>query len=131
MITTECHTKKRLTHRQILALPYLVHDPNVERACRSAGITKKTFYAWQKEITFHEEFRRLKADLFTSGMDILKTNVETACRRLVSLLDTENPSIVRQVANDIIGLVIKNREMDDIIRRLEALEEQYVATEPT
>jgi hypothetical protein len=124
MTTPKSNEKKRLTHRQVLALPHLIRDSNIERACHNAGITKKTFYVWLKDETFCEELKRLQDDILGTGMALLKDNVETACTRLIGLLNAENPSLVRQVANDIIGLVIKNTEMNDIIKRLEKLEEQ-------
>lgn len=120
--TSEGNEKKRLSRRQTLALPYLVRDANVERACAAAGITKKTFYAWQKDPSFREEFERLQNDLLEAAMATLKANIERACERLVTLLDTESPSIQRQAANDIIGLVMKHHETTAIIERLERLE---------
>lgn len=113
---------RRLTRRQLAALPFLIRDPNVERACRAAVITKQTFYKWQKDTMFREEFQRLQNELFAAGMAILTANIETACQRLVGLLDTESPALVRQTANDIINITAKNYEMENIIKRIEKLE---------
>jgi hypothetical protein len=71
---------------------------------------------------FREEFQRLQNELFAAGMAILTANIETACQRLVGLLDTESPALVRQTANDIINITAKNYEMENIIKRIEKLE---------
>ena len=114
---------KKLTDRQKQALPHLVGCGNYEESCRAAGITRTTFYEWLKNPIFKRELVALRNQIISDAVDTLKASTTKAAQKLVGLLDIEdNPSLLRFVANDILGHVMKFKELEDIEARIQQLE---------
>jgi transposase-like protein len=113
---------KNLTPRQMDAIPHVVTASSIAEGCRSAGITRTTFYKWMREPSFKEEVARHRNKLVEDGMEILKGHFARAVEALVGLLATEAEGLRRQVAMDVIGHVLKLKEMTDIEGRLDAIE---------
>ena len=114
---------KKLTDRQKQALPHLVGCGSCEEGCRAAGITRTTYYEWLKRPIFKKELDALREGVIRDAVDMLKGAATKAAQKLVGLLDTEdNPSLLRFVANDILGHVMKFKELEDIEARIQQLE---------
>lgn len=113
----------KLSTRQLEALPHLVSAPTFLEGCTRAGITRTTLYRWLKDPAFEAEINRRKDALVTEALSILKVHVGKAVDALVKLLQTtENEGLRRQVANDIIGYVLKLQEQKNIGERLDIIE---------
>ncbi len=115
--------EKGLTDRQKRALPFFVGCKSYEEGCRKAEVSKHAFYSWLQNPAFKSELTRLQDDVVSEAVLTLKFNMTHATDVLVSLLEhKDNPSLQRAVCNDIIGHVSKFREIEEIERRLDALE---------
>ena len=55
---------------------------------------------------------------------MIAQNVEKAVSTLVGLLDTDNERIKRLTANDIIGHFLKLKELRDLEKRIQRIEER-------
>jgi hypothetical protein len=120
---TEQH-EKSLTDRQKKALPFFVSSKNYEDGCRKAGVSKHAFYTWLQNPAFKAELALLQDEVVTGAIQTLKSNMTRAIETLVSLLDQKNnPSLLRSVCNDVIGHVAKFKELQEIEKRVEALEQ--------
>lgn len=116
---------KALTDRQKKSLPYFASSKSYEEGCRKAGISKNTLYEWLKDPLFKARLGEMRDLFIEEAVDVLKSNITKATDVLVALLDhKESPSLVRSVANDIIGHVFKFHEMQEVERRLDVLERQ-------
>lgn len=111
-----------LNDRQKRALPYLAASQNIQEGCRQAKITTDTYYRWIKKTAFSDALKKQQDGLVSDAMATLKANIGKAVDVLVSLLGNENNFLKRQIANDIIGHVIRFRELSELEERLESVE---------
>jgi hypothetical protein len=112
----------RLTERQKRALPFFVASSSETEACRQAKIATQTYYEWLKDPIFRSELHRLRDIVIEDAVETLKAYTTKAVKTLVGLLDTTNPILQRNVANDILNHVSKFKELYEIEERLDALE---------
>ncbi len=92
------------------------------KGCKGARISRETYYQWLSNPAFKEALGRQKDRVVEEALDIMKANMTKAVNALVGLLKTKNQFLKRSVANDILGHVLKSKELEDIERRIEALE---------
>lgn len=117
------HDENTLSERQIKALPFFAGCSTFEEGCREAKVSKNTFYEWLKQPLFKAELTRLRDEIVADAITSLKSRVSKAVDVLGRLLDqNDNPSLLRGVANDIIGHVIKFKELQEIEQRLDSIE---------
>jgi hypothetical protein len=112
----------KLSERQKKAIPFLVNAPTVEKGCKGAKISRETYYQWLSDPLFKDELKRARDQVIEEALNIIKWNMTRAVNALVGLLKTKNQFLKRSVANDILGHVLKSKELEDIERRIEALE---------
>lgn len=113
---------RNLTERQRKAIPFLVNSPTVEGGCKGAKISRETYYQWLSDPLFKDELKRHRDQVIEEALNVMKANMTKAVNVLVGLLNTESEFLKRSVANDILGHVLKSKELEDIERRVEALE---------
>lgn len=95
-----------LSTKQLKALPIFATQLNVEKACTEAGVSKDTFYKWNKQKNFSMELKKLRYEIGCESIDLLKLASKKAAVTLVQLLDENNPPAVRRAAaNDILNYV--------------------------
>jgi len=120
---TKANKKKGdLTERQHKAIPFLVTSTTYEKGCREAGISRNTLYEWLKDPSFKAELTAQRSEVVEGALDILKGHIGGAVDALVGLLTTKNEYLRRSVANDIIEHVLKGKELEEIEKRIAALE---------
>ncbi len=112
----------KLTERQKRALPFFVASSSEAEACRQAKIATQTYYEWLKDPIFRSELHRLRDIVIEDAVETLKAYTTKAVKTLVGLLDTPNPALQRNIANDILNHVSKFKELYEIEERLDALE---------
>ena len=109
--------------KQARAIPRVLEAKSIEAGCAAAGISKTLFYQWLKVPEFEREYKRQRNILIDEAMESLKASAAKAVDSLTSLLDTDSASLKRSVANDILGHILKIREIQDIEERLARLEQ--------
>jgi len=114
--------KNTLTDRQRQAIPHLLAARSNEEGCRQAKVSKNTLYGWYREDAFRGELRCQREKIVEGALENLKANVSKATEVLLKLLDSQNETIQHKVAKDIIDFSIKSMELEDLERRIEALE---------
>lgn len=113
-----------LTNRQLRVIPHLLAAPSVEEGCRNARVNKTTVYAWLKEEPFREELRRQREEVVRAALETLKANTAKATETLVKLLDSDKEGIQARAAEDIIEFTQKAIELEELERRIAAIEER-------
>jgi hypothetical protein len=117
-----------LSERQKAAIPFFLGSNSYEENCRQAGISKAAFFDWLKNPYFKGELDRAREAVVDEAIGVLKANVTKASSALAGLLEkSNNPAIIRGVANDIIGHVFKVKELQEFEKRLMALEQLFEA----
>lgn len=120
---SEKRQDKSISVKQRRVITAVVGAKSVEEGCRAAGISKQAFYMWRKDHNFEEEFVRQKDLLVDEALDALRSNVSKAVDTLTALLTTDNESLRRAVCNDVLGHVLKIRELQEVEARLTRLEQ--------
>jgi hypothetical protein len=115
-------TETTLTDRQKRAIPYLAAGPSIREGCRQAKIRTETFYQWIKNPAFETALKKQREALFKEALQTLSSSVQNAVDTLTGLIATDNESLKRAVCNDILGHVLKYRELSEIEERLESVE---------
>jgi HEAT repeat protein len=113
-----------LTPQQARAIPVLVQAPTVEQGVRRLGKSKTTICKWFRNPAFREELNRQKDELMDVALEALKSSVEKAVQVLVSLLESENETVRRNVANDVLCHALKAKELKELEHRLAAIEQR-------
>lgn len=115
--------KNGLSERQRRSLPCFAGCRSYDAACRTAGISKQTFYTWLRDPRFKAELDRLQEEVYEEAVGALKGNLSKAVQALVALLEvTNNPTLIRAVANDIINHASNFKQMDEVEARITSLE---------
>ena len=111
-----------MSPRKARALVSLLTRPSLKEAAREAEVGEVTLWRWMQDATFKEELRKQRDAVITEALESLKGNMTRATEALIGLLTTQNEALRRHVANDVIGHVLKARELTEIEQRLDQVE---------
>jgi hypothetical protein len=114
---------KPLTARQAKAIPKILDSRTCEEGCHAAGISKACFYKWMQNETFRAEFERQRDRLVEAAMALLVQNIGKAVSVIVELLDHSDARLRRLSAKDLIEYYIRHKELADIEKRIEVIED--------
>jgi hypothetical protein len=87
-----------------------------------AGIAKRTWYNWMHDEGFKEALNEHREAESSEALDRLKATLTAAVEGLSGLVDAEEKTIRLKACAEVIDYFLKLREIDDIERRLAALE---------
>jgi hypothetical protein len=119
---TDSEPGLRLPPGQMALLTALVSNPDVPLASKAAGVSRATAFRWMRQAAFREELTRQRDEVLGEALATVKTHASRAAATLVGLLSATDDRLRRQVCNDILDRAIKVRELEDLERRLVALE---------
>ena len=111
-----------LTLKQMKAITLLLTCPTREEVIRKADISSESLYRWMRDPDFKAELARQQNEIINEAISVLKANMTKAANTLVSLLDEKGGELRRRAANDLIGHVLKARELEELEERLEQVE---------
>jgi hypothetical protein len=112
-----------LTARQAQALPIFAASPTVEGACRKAGISKTTAYAWAKQPAFREALDAARTAILVQALGALKAATSQAVQTITHLAAKGVPESVRlSAARTILESALRARELEDLDGRIKELE---------
>jgi len=111
-----------LNNRQLKAIPILISCDTVEEAEREIGVAKTTLYTWMEREEFNQAVTSARRKLLDKAMNKLLNVSMKAVLTLEKLLEAESESVRRAAANDVLGHLLKYRELSEIEERLESVE---------
>ena len=91
-------------------------------ASKTAGVSRPTAYRWLKQPAFQAELARQRDAAYSEALATVKTHAVQAVTELARMLGVKDERLRRQVCNDILAHALKVRELEDLERRLAALE---------
>lgn len=112
-----------LTARQLQLVAALVLNPEIEASAVATGVGHTTAHRWLKLPAFREELARQRNTVFIDEMSTVKTHATRALKALTELISTSDERLRRIVCTDILDRAMKIRELEDLEKRLTALEE--------
>jgi hypothetical protein len=125
MISSNCQILSdsvKLSNRQKHAIPLILKARSIEEGCRAAGITRQTWYAWTRDEAFAEQVSIQREAIVAESLDRLKAAVTGAVEGLTDLVDAEETNIRLRACGQVLDYFMKARELEDMERRLSALE---------
>ena len=121
---TTTDEKPKLSRRQFKAIPFLVSRPTYTQGCEKAKINKTTLYKWLKNPEFKAKLDRQRDDVAAEAFGVLTQNLTKAVEALVGLLDNKDDRLKRLTAKDVIDFIIRHKEIEDLDKRLTAIEKR-------
>jgi len=121
----------KLNAKQIKAILLLIEGKPPEEVARVLGIHSKTLYRWlEKDIDFKKALQEAKESIFNEALENLKSLSREAVNTLRDLLTSRHKDTARLgSAKTILELALKQKELEDIEKRIEALEERLGGAE--
>lgn len=113
----------RLTDRQMKVIPHIVSSPTYTEGCTRAKVCRKTFYRWLGEPLFRGELEKQQKAISQRALGMLAQNVTQAIERLAGLVNDDDKRLSRLACKDLLDYHVKYVELQDIERRLAAIEE--------
>ena len=111
-----------LTNRQKYSIPLILAARSIEEGCRMAGIAKRTWYNWMRDEGFKEAVSERREAVSSEALDHLKAALTRAVEGLTGLVDAQEKNIRLRACAEVIDYFMKARELEDMERRLSALE---------
>lgn len=118
----EASPPMELTLRHQRLISALVVDPDVLAACKVAGVGRSTAHRWLRDPAFRAELARQRDAVLVEALDSVKTHAARAMTELAGLLQSKDDRLRRMICNDLLNHAMRVRELEDIERRLVALE---------
>jgi hypothetical protein len=118
--------EKVLTGQQCKAIALLAGGASIEFAAIEVKVNASTIHAWLKKESFIVEYKAATSLVIEHATSQLKSATGEAVSVLRSVAnDGEAPASSRvSAARTILEMAYRAREMDDVIARIEALENQ-------
>jgi len=123
---TKMNEIERLPKKQQSAIVALISHRTIEEASQSAGIGRTIIFKWLQNEDFQAAYRQARADVVRHAI----AQAQNACSEAVTVLreimnSTESPASTRvSAAKAILETSLKAVELEDIISRIEKLEEK-------
>jgi len=133
MVTTENLRRnggaEGLTTRQVSVLPELASACTVVEAARRSGVGRTTIHRWLQNPAFAAELAMWQQEVVERARLKLANHTMQAVDVLGELLGSEQDSVRRQAARDILTLVLDLEKHFEVVKRVEKVEEAVALAE--
>jgi integrase len=116
----------KLGWRKEAAIIGLLLEPSFEKAAKRAGVSESTLWRWLRLPEFQEAYRSARRESVSQAIGALQRASSEAVEALRKIMkNTKAPATARvNAARSILEFAIKGMEIEDILARLEALENE-------
>ena len=133
MVTTENLRRnggaEGLTTRQVRVLPELASARTIVEAAQRSGVGRTTIHRWCQNPAFLAELAMWQQEVVERARLKLANHTMHAVDVLGELLESEQDSVRRQAARDILSLVLHLEKHFEVIQRVEKVEEAVALAE--
>lgn len=112
-----------LSPRQLTTIPFLAAAPSIKEGARNARVSNVTVHKWLKDEVFSKALETYRRKLAKEGFDYLKSLIVKAAKVYEDLLGSDDESVKRLAAKDVMTFSQKVIDQEEIMVRLEALED--------
>jgi hypothetical protein len=113
-----------LTTPQMRLIGELIAHDTITEACRSAGISDRTYRRWKANFEFREALAAARHEAFCEGLAVVKAALPDAGRALTRRLNAQRDADAIRAARAVFDVAIKGVELLDLAERVRALEEK-------
>ncbi len=114
---------KQLSAKQVLALEQLTLNADVEAVARAVKVSKTTIYKWLQKDHFRTKLIEKRSILLDENIDKIKTHCDSALKKIVKLMESNNESMVFKSASYLLDKALQVKELQELQERLEQLEQ--------
>ena len=118
------HSKKKLSNKQLRAIPQLVSSKSVSEAAELAGVGRQTIHRWMNDPAFKEEYERQRDEMARYARSGMRALMYKALTVQAERLDSDDPKERARAAQDIMNYDTKTartHENQKVIDRLHNL----------
>ena len=118
------HSKKKLSEKQLRAIPQLVSSKSISEAAELAGVGRQTIHRWMNDPTFKEEYERQRDEVALYARSGLRALLFKALTVQAERLDSDDPKERARAAQAIMNYDTKSartHENQKLIDRLSNL----------
>lgn len=117
---------QNLTPRQRRLVEALLTSPSLAEACRTAGVSRMTAYAWLRQPVFSQALHQAQAALLAEGTRRLLRLQAKAIEALERLLDDEQApySTLLSTAKVVLEMALRYHELATLEQRIGELEQK-------
>lgn len=112
-----------MTGKHERALAALLAEPTIDQAAKAAGITPRTLYRYLTIPEFAELYKAARRQSVEQALTQVQSSTGKAAETLKRLMTCGKPSIELQAARSVLEFAIRAVELNDVIERLEVLEQ--------
>jgi hypothetical protein len=117
-----------LNARQRRTIPFIVTSPTIIEGLEKAKLSRKTYYQWLEQPEFKKELDRQRNEVAQNALDTLTHSLTKAVETLVKLLDSADDRLKRLAANDILSHFLEHKAIEDLDKRIDAIEQKLSQT---
>ncbi len=113
-------------HKREQAVAALITSSSITEAAQAVGIGERTLFTWLQDADFKEQYRQARREVVGQALANLQRVSSLAVSTLSEIMeDKKAPATSRVSASKaVLELAIRAVELEDVIQRLEALEEE-------
>lgn len=93
-------------------------------ACKKGRVSRNTLHRWLKDPDFEAELDRQRDELAAQSLNRLPQSLTKAVGTLADLLESPDGRLKRMAAKDILDQYVRFKEQEELVRRIEAVEER-------
>lgn len=114
------------TYKQEQAVAALINSSSISEAAQVAGVGERTLFRWLNEQEFKEQYRHARREVVAQALANLQRVCSTAVNTLSEIMENSeaSPSARVTASRAALELAIRSVETEDIMARLERLEEE-------
>ena len=122
----DLHEHDPLKPEHQAALDALLSEPTIARAAQRVGVSERTLYRWLERGPVAEDYAKAQRQQVRQGGALLHRYAAHASQVLVSLMadQTVPPAQRIRAAEIVLQAGRQSLELDDLLQRVQALEEQ-------
>jgi hypothetical protein len=114
---------EKLTRKAEAAIAALLSEPTVEGAAIKAGVSHATLKNWLKRPAFQQAYRAARRQVVEAAITRVQQMAIAGAAELYKLLRSRREPIRLKAATTILTFAVRGLELDDLVTRVEQLEE--------
>lgn len=114
-----------MSTKQARVIAALLSSRTHTEAAAAAGISERTLYLWLADTTFQAHYQAARREAVKHALSQLQHLTSEAVATLKKLLSSGKPTVQLGAARTVLEMSIKAVEVEDVLARLEALEQAH------
>lgn len=103
----------------------LISEPSIAKAAEVSGISQTSIFRYLQDKAFRQEYQQAKRAMLDGALSDLQRATGRAVATLVEIMESEaTPGARVAAARSILSFAIQTAQLEDILKRLETIEDR-------